>query len=123
MIHLLQIKPNSGEPIYLQLTDQISRLIAGGELKAGDELPSVRDVAKSLAINPMTVSKSYQALLAKELVIRPRGQKMRVAESQQTELEDKLTMLKPLTGELVQQAKELKIDLQKLQLLIQQSWK
>ncbi|PKF60797.1 GntR family transcriptional regulator [Psychromonas sp. psych-6C06] len=123
MIHRLHIKPNSGEPIYLQLTEQISRLIAAGELIAGDELPSVRDVAKSLAVNPMTVSKSYQALLAKELVVRPRGQKMRVAEIQQSALEDKLCMLLPLTEQLVEQAKELKIDLEKLQALIQQSWK
>lgn len=123
MIHLLQIKPNSGEPIYLQITDQITRLIAGGELKPGDELPSVREVAKSLAINPMTVSKSYQTLLTKRLVIRPRGQKMRVAESTKTAMQDKLIMLAPLTDDLIQQAKELKVDLTELQQLIQKKWK
>lgn len=123
MIHRLQIKPHSGEPIYLQLTDQVSRLIAGGELKAGDELPSVREVAKSLSINPMTVSKSYQTLLTNGLVIRPRGQKMRVAESKKTALQDKLSMLTPLTDDLIQQAKELNVDLKELQILIDKNWK
>jgi len=123
MIHRLQIKPHSGEPIYLQLTDQVSRLIAGGELKAGDELPSVREVAKNLSINPMTVSKSYQTLLTNGLVIRPRGQKMRVAESEKTALQDKLSMLTPLTDDLIQQAKELNVDLKELQMLIDKNWK
>ena len=123
MIHLLQVNPNSGEPIYLQLTDQVTRLIVGGELKPGDELPSVREVAKSLAINPMTVSRSYQTLLTNGLVIRPRGQKMRIAESQKTATQDKLIMLKPLADDLIQQAKELKIDLSELQDLIQNNWK
>jgi GntR family transcriptional regulator len=123
VIHLLQVNPNSGEPIYSQLTDQVTRLIVGGELKPGDELPSVREVAKSLAINPMTVSRSYQTLLTNGLVIRPRGQKMRIAESQKTATQDKLIMLKPLADDLIQQAKELKIDLSELQDLIQNNWK
>ncbi len=122
MIHLLQVNPSSGEPIYQQLTEQIKRLIAAGVLLAGDELPSVRQVASSLSINPMTVSRSYQMLLSEGLVLRPRGQKMRVAEAQVSDEQARSKMLQPLVDDLVEQAKQLQLDLIKVQTLIAQSW-
>ena len=122
MIHLLQVNPSSGEPIYQQLTEQIKRLIAAGVLLEGDELPSVRQVASSLSINPMTVSRSYQMLLSEGLVIRPRGQKMRVAQAQVSDEQARSEMLQPLVDDLVKQAKQLQLDLTKVQALLAQSW-
>ncbi len=51
-----------GAPIYEQLVDRITELIAGGSLKENEKLPAVREVAKSLAINPNTVQKAYAIL-------------------------------------------------------------
>ena len=59
---IFSVVTGSGEPIYRQLVDQVRRLVAGGQLAAGDELPSVRETAQALAINPMTVSKAYSLL-------------------------------------------------------------
>ena len=56
------LNPQSGTPIYRQLVEQITRLIAGGQLAAGTELPSVRELAELHAINPMTISKAYALL-------------------------------------------------------------
>jgi GntR family transcriptional regulator len=75
---LLQVAPTSGVPIYRQLVDQIKAQIAGGHLPAGEFLPSVRQVAEQLQINPMTVSKAYSLLEEKEAVELVRGQGMRV---------------------------------------------
>jgi GntR family transcriptional regulator len=75
------IHPNSGVPIYRQIIDQVHALVAGGRLRAGDLLPSVRQVAKSADINPMTVSKAYSKLESDGIVERVRGQGMRVVES------------------------------------------
>ena len=76
--HLFELHPSSGVPIYRQLVDQVRALVAGGKLKPGDLLPSVRQVAQAAEINPMTVSKAYSRLEVEGLVERVRGQGMRV---------------------------------------------
>ena len=63
MLELLNVNPSSGEPIYRQLHDQIVRLIVCGQLQAEDVLPSVRQMAEFLAVNPMTVSRAQQELV------------------------------------------------------------
>ncbi len=71
---------NSNEPIYIQLKDRIVRMMLDGTLKDGDALPSVRQVAADYQINPLTVLKSYQLLVAQELVEKRRGLGMFVRE-------------------------------------------
>lgn len=73
-----EINPNSGVPIYRQIVDQVHALVAGGALREGDLLPSVRQVARDAAVNPMTVSKAYSRLEAEGVVRRVRGQGMEV---------------------------------------------
>jgi GntR family transcriptional regulator len=74
----LSVAPTSGIPIYRQLMDQTRAQIAGGHLAAGDFLPSVRQVAEHLQVNPMTVSKAYSLLEKDGVVELVRGQGMRV---------------------------------------------
>lgn len=76
--HQFEIAPSSGVPIYRQIIDQVHALLAGGHLTEGDLLPSVRKVAKTANVNPMTVSKAYSKLETDGLVERVRGQGMRV---------------------------------------------
>jgi GntR family transcriptional regulator len=59
---LFRVTPQSGEPIYEQLMRQIKHAIATGALKQGDQLPTVRELAAKLVINPNTVSRSYREL-------------------------------------------------------------
>lgn len=73
-----EINPSSGVPIYRQIVDQVLALVASGRLRAGDLLPSVRQVARDAAVNPMTVSKAYSRLEAEAIVRRIRGQGMEV---------------------------------------------
>jgi GntR family transcriptional regulator len=74
----LVVSPTSGVPIYRQLMDQIRAQVAGGRLTAGEFLPSVRQVAEELEVNPMTVSKAYSLLERDQVVELVRGQGMRV---------------------------------------------
>jgi GntR family transcriptional regulator len=67
------IDPSSGTPIYRQLVDQVRQAVASGVLRAGDRLPSVRDLAVELAVNPNTVAKAYQELEREGVVETPRG--------------------------------------------------
>ena len=61
-------------PLYLQIMDEIRRALVVGKLKPEDPLPSVRDLASELAINPRTVSQAYQELEREEVVYVKRGQ-------------------------------------------------
>lgn len=99
---MFSINPNSGEPIYRQLSEQIKRMVAGGQLKAGDELPSVRELAAQYAVNPMTISKAYSLLETEGVLERQRGKPMTIARqlnpghSEQARLQQVLPQLEQL---------------------------
>jgi len=63
----------SNEPIYLQIARQIEQLVANGELKLGDQLPTVRELATELRINFNTVSRAYRVLDESRLISTQRG--------------------------------------------------
>src|SRR5260370_37296700 len=64
----------SGVPTYLQLVHQVEHALRLGYLTPGDQLPKVRDVVASLAINPNTVLKAYRELETKGLTVGRPGQ-------------------------------------------------
>jgi GntR family transcriptional regulator len=64
---------NDSQPIYRQLRDRVVAMILDGLLNEGDPLPSVRNVAAEYRVNPLTVLKAYQQLVAEELVETRRG--------------------------------------------------
>ncbi|MGM7703044.1 GntR family transcriptional regulator [Pseudalkalibacillus sp. Hm43] len=72
----------STQPIYSQLADRINRQILRGELKPGDKLPSVRDLALQVNVNPNTVQRTYRELEGMEIVESKRGQGTFVTENQ-----------------------------------------
>jgi GntR family transcriptional regulator len=75
---IFEISPTSGVPIYRQIVDQVHAMVAGGLLREGDLLPSVRNVALGASVNPMTVSKAYSRLETEGVVRRVRGLGMEV---------------------------------------------
>lgn len=93
---ILEIDPHSEEPIYLQLRKQIIIGIAQGELKPGEQLPTVRQFADELGVNTMTVSKGYQQLREEGYLITDRRKGTLVAplpvSSKKTSVEN-LTLL------------------------------
>ena len=64
---------NDSQPIYWQLKERTIAMILDGTLAEGEALPSVRTVASDFQLNPITVSKSYQALVDDDLVEKRRG--------------------------------------------------
>ena len=58
----IHIEPQKGVPLYFQIIEEIKHLIASGQLAPGDKLPTVRQLAVDLAINPNTVAKAYDEL-------------------------------------------------------------
>ncbi|MFD2367603.1 GntR family transcriptional regulator [Pseudoduganella sp. GCM10020061] len=109
---IFTIATGSAEPIYRQLADQVRRLAAGGHLAPGDGLPSVRDVAQALAVNPMTVSKAYGLLEAEGVLDRRRGAGMTVAERghRQRREGSKEALLRPTLERAALEARQLELD-------------
>ena len=70
---LLEIDHHSGQPIYRQVIDQIRQQIMAGQIKEGEQLVTVRDLAVQLRVNPMTISKAYALLEVEGLLERRRG--------------------------------------------------
>ena len=76
---LLSIDERNRQPLYLQIVRQIKEQILVGELEAGDELPSVRDLGDSLGISLHTARSAYQTLSEEGLLRVRLGKKARIA--------------------------------------------
>jgi GntR family transcriptional regulator len=108
---LFSIATGSPEPIYRQLVEQVRRLSAGGQLRPGDEMPSVREIAQALALNPMTVSKAYSLLEMEGVLARRRGLGMVVAERRApAEKADIVDLLRPTLERAALEARQLELD-------------
>ncbi|MBY0573671.1 MAG: GntR family transcriptional regulator [Undibacterium sp.] len=71
---------NDNAPIYRQLKERVVMMILDGSLKAGDALPSVRQIAADFQLNPITISRAYQELVDENIVEKRRGLGMYVIE-------------------------------------------
>jgi GntR family transcriptional regulator len=71
---LVNLDPNDGRSLYLQIMDEVRRGIVVGTLQAEDPLPSVRELAAELVVNPRTVSQAYQELEREGVIYVRRGQ-------------------------------------------------
>ena len=69
----IAIDPQSAEPIFEQIVFQVKGAVARGELRPGDKLPSVRELARSASVNPNTVSRSYELLERDGVIVRRQG--------------------------------------------------
>lgn len=75
-----------GSPIYRQLKEKVIAMMLEGQLKSGDALPSVRQVAAEYQLNPITVSRAYQELVDDGMVEKRRGIGMYVTDGANTKL-------------------------------------
>jgi len=81
MIPSLHIEPADPRPIWRQIEEGIQHLVASGAIAAGAAVPSVRDLARELQINPATVSKAYQRLTDAGVLLVKRGDGTYVADT------------------------------------------
>lgn len=72
-------------PIYIQIMNEIKRRLISGELKPGDKVPSTRDLAAELRVNPNTISKVYQSLEAEGITETRRGMGTYIAQRSEEE--------------------------------------
>ena len=72
MLHF-EVDPRRGVPTYRQIMDQVKYYAASGALRSGDRLPSIRELARYLRVNPATVVKAYSELGHEQLIEQRHG--------------------------------------------------
>lgn len=118
------LNPQSTVPIYRQLLEQVRRMVASGQLAAGTELPSVRELAVRHAVNPMTISRAYSLLESEGLLVRNRGKPMTIADQprMQSPVNKRVQQLEPLLDQLVLAAEQLQLSEADLVKALRKRW-
>ena len=102
---LFQLDLSTGVPVYRQLIDQVHAALSAGNLNPGDRLPTVRQVAVDLAINPNTVVRAYKELEIRGILTTQQGTGTFIAERPaQSDDGERLRKLYALAGEVAARA-------------------
>ena len=111
----LRLDIRSGVPVYRQIIDQVLGGIAAGNLKPGDQLPTVRQLAVDLAINPNTVVRAYRELEIRGVLATQQGTGTFITDKkpEKNDLEHRRRVAQ-LAGELLAKAGAEGITLQEL---------
>jgi GntR family transcriptional regulator len=108
---MFHIRPESGEPIYFQLIRQVKHAVASGLMNSGDQMPTVRDLAAQLVINPNTVARAYRELVRDGVLIATQGGGTFVKIAQQPLIRiERERRLEPFIQQLIAEAKVLGIS-------------
>ena len=67
------VDPGSSEPLFLQIVNRVKQAVATGALKPGDRLPSVRELARELVINPNTIARAFREKFGGDSMREVRG--------------------------------------------------
>jgi len=97
----------TSKPIYIQIADHLSSQIVRGEMRAGEKLPSVREMAINLGVNPNTIQRTYSEMERMGIVETKRGQGTFVTENEQVLKALKIRLQADIIGVFVQNMKEL----------------
>ena len=117
----LRISVDGGAPIYQQIVEQVKRLIAGGRLQSGCDIPPIRVLAEQLRINPNTVARAYLELQREGVIVTRQGSGTVVAESKPTmPRKEKLKILARSADLLLTDASHLDIPLEDVLALVRE---
>lgn len=109
------VSNKTSRPLYEQITAQVKAQIMSGELKAGDALPSIRSLARSLQISVLTVQKAYDLLQADGFIETTAGKGCYVsAQNQDFYLEEQQKKIEGYFSEAIEIARTSGISLDKL---------
>ena len=104
----IQINPHSGVPVYRQIIDQVKFLISGGGLEKGEQLPSIRDLARQLTVNPTTIAKAYELMADEGLIEKKPGKGAFVADYRKAfDRSEKEQKLRELTRQIIVESNQL----------------
>lgn len=115
-----QINSSNGVPVYEQVFRQITFAVANGSLQPGELIPSVRQLARDLAINPNTVARAYRQLQDQEIVASVRGTGMAIANGARTICKSERTrILRERLGQVIDEARQSQLENKDIEKLFQ----
>jgi GntR family transcriptional regulator len=116
-----KINPSNGTPVYEQVVNQVVAAIANGDLRAGEMIPSVRQLSLQLAINPNTVSRAYRQLQESGFVTAIRGSGLKVQDGAKKKcLSERNKTLKRQLKEFVSRARQTQLTDDEIRKLLEQ---
>lgn len=119
----LHIDPHSGFPVYRQMIDQIKYYIASGTLKIGEQLPSVRELAQQLSVNPTTVVKAYAELEHEKVIEIRHGKGAFVSENRTPFAEfEKEKVIRRLARQLVVESVQMRAEFNIVERIVGEEW-
>ncbi len=115
-----KIDLSNGLAIYQQVARQVKFAVAGGALKAGELVPSVRELARELAINPNTVARAYRDLQADGVLEAVRGTGLQVtAGADQRCRNDRVELIRERLRQVLVEAKQSRLAADQLRALVE----
>jgi GntR family transcriptional regulator len=120
----IQIDFQNGLPIYEQVIRQVKFAIAGEDYKEGELVPSVREIARELAINPNTVARAFRQLQTDEVLQPVRGTGLVVAAgATQRCRTERVELIRARLEQVLSEAMQSRIDPDELRTLVEQEIK
>ncbi len=114
------IDPRNGLALYEQVARQVTFAVAGEAIKPGEMVPSVRELARELAINPNTVARAYRQLQSDGVLDSVRGTGLEVAAGAAERCrEQRLTLVRERLRQVLTEAKQSRLDGHDLRALIE----
>jgi len=125
---ILQVDFRSGLPIYTQIVNQVQAQVAGGVLKPGDQLPTVRALAEELRVNFNTVARAYRILDEARIISTQQGRGTYITEIPPPKVTERLRKesLEALTQRYISEAMRLDFSKDELSEAVKnqlKSWK
>jgi len=114
MFDNIEINFHSKEPLYYQIEEQIKFLITSGQVKPGDQLPTVRDLADALEINFNTIARVYRRLDQQGFVSSQRGRGCYVLDREVPIEEERQDQFEQMAESFVRQSLELGIEAEEI---------
>jgi GntR family transcriptional regulator len=116
----VSLDPQDGRPLYLQIVNEVRRAIVVGTLRGEDPLPSVRELAADLVVNPRTVLQAYQELEREGLVYMRRGQGTFVSPTTNRDGQDRRTLTRDVAKRTLLEARRNGLGVDELVMMLQQ---
>lgn len=115
-----RIDLSNGLAIYQQVARQVKFAVAGGALKAGELVPSVRELARELAINPNTVARAYRRLQADGVLESVRGMGLQVAAGADEQCRsERVELIRERLQQVLVEAKQSRLEADQLRALVE----
>ena len=116
----MNLDPHDGRPLYLQIMDEVRRAVVVGSLRAEDPLPSVRELAAELVVNPRTVSQAYHELEREGVIYVRRGHGTFVSPAVQRNDEERRALARGVAKRSLLEARRNGLTVEELVTMIQQ---